>query len=95
MSERTESQILFIGGSADGRRLLVPDDMSYYRVIVSTELSFVIDKHDVCENAFRYDVYKREPLCYGEYARYSVFVLANSNRNVIELLINGYAKRLT
>jgi hypothetical protein len=89
---RKSTQVLFMGGPMDGKRLMVPDDEQHFRSPITQELvpvykpvsTWIIDK--------RFE-YKREILCHGgehppKY--YSVFIPKDSVKNVIELLIEGY-----
>ena len=87
MSQIKHTEVLFIGGPADGRRLLVPDDIGSWKVAADIELHAVpYMRHE----PIRIVMYKREYLYYDSKKRYSVFIDISHKKNVIEALIDGY-----
>lgn len=93
MEDQLERRVLFIGGPADGRWLLVPDHMVRWRATIPTEMETLPAESQEYPTPIQVVEYVREPLGYGSLKRYSVFVATTCTKNVIELLIDGYKHR--
>lgn len=90
MADQVETKVLFIGGSADGKWLLVLDNMVYWKVAIPIKFKRI---RDSASNSVSYDEYQRTYLYHGPTKKYSVFVATTCTKNVIELLIDGYKHR--
>jgi len=84
-------EFLFVGGSADGRRILLPADLPFVRVPISSDLMEVSAEHAEYMK-YRFEDYKKWYLSNPDGALHPVYILdeKGAENHLLSQLLLGY-----